>query len=116
MDFLSLTDEQILAVADPMMDNLMDASTLIDHARHVQDFTPRLKRIVTSPYLEEVCKAYQAERGLFAKRELVTIMRRPDSAAIVWRQGFTVAQGDYLAEMILVHVDGEFMIDHVAVL
>jgi len=50
-------------VANPIMDNLMQASTDIDHARHVQDFTDRAKAIVTKEHLERVCAIYQLEKG-----------------------------------------------------
>lgn len=41
------SDREILAVADPIMDNLMEGSTAIDHEKHTRDFTDRMKRIVT---------------------------------------------------------------------
>jgi hypothetical protein len=44
MSLESMSDSQILAIANPIMDNLMDASTAIDHERHVRDFTPREER------------------------------------------------------------------------
>ena len=51
MDLATQSDEAILAVVDPMMDNLMQASAEIDHAAHVRDFTDRLKEIVTPEHL-----------------------------------------------------------------
>jgi hypothetical protein len=115
MDFTTLSDADILAIANPMMDKLMDASTRIDHAAHVRDFTDRIKAIVTSEHLDYVCRQYQAEKGFFATREPVAVFKRTDSAAIVWRQTFTKAQGDYVAEMVLVHRDGRYLVDHVMV-
>ncbi|WHZ20964.1 MAG: hypothetical protein OJF47_000076 [Nitrospira sp.] len=47
MDLAHKSDEEILAVAGPIMDNLMEASTDIDHERHMRDFTERLKALVT---------------------------------------------------------------------
>jgi len=35
MDLAQKSDAEILAVVDPIMDNLMDASTAIDYDRHV---------------------------------------------------------------------------------
>jgi hypothetical protein len=52
LNFETMTEQQILAIADPIMDNLMDASTQRDHARHVRDFTERLKAIVTPDYFQ----------------------------------------------------------------
>ncbi|WP_041522360.1 hypothetical protein [Gilvimarinus agarilyticus] len=114
MDFITAPEAEILAVATPIMDNLMSASGDIDHARHTRDFTDRLKQIVMPDYLRKVCEKYQAETGFFAKRELVAVFRRPDSVAIVWRQYFTKAPGEFVAEMVLVQQDGKYLCDHAA--
>ena len=79
MELSKKSDEEILAVANPIMDNLMDGSTMIDHEKHTRDFTDRMKKIVTKDYLEKVCSSYQAEWGYFARREFVAIFRRPSS-------------------------------------
>lgn len=36
MNFTTLSAEDILTIANPMMDNLMDASTETDHQRHTR--------------------------------------------------------------------------------
>jgi hypothetical protein len=68
MNFEDLSEQEILQVANPIMDNLMDASTKIDHERHVKDFTDRMKSIVSKDYLQKVCEQYQSEKG-FLHRE-----------------------------------------------
>lgn len=115
MNFGQLSEQQILAIAGPIMDNLMDASTHRDHARHVRDFTDRLKSIVTPDYFECICQQYQAEKGFFTTRTPVAVFRRPDSAAIIWKQSFTKAPGEFVAEMVLVYRDGRYWVDHVMV-
>ena len=112
MNFEEMDEEQIVAIANPMMDNLMEASSYIDHQRHVKDFTIRLKSIVTKEHLQRVCEQYQSEKGFFSDRDLIAVLRRPNSAIITWRQKFTKVRGEYLAEMILVHKDGKYLIDH----
>ena len=115
LSFEKMTEQQLWAIANPIMDNLMDASTQIDHARHVRDFTERLKAIVTPDYLQCVCQQYQTEKGYFTTRTPVAIFRRPDSVALVWKQSFTKAPGEFVAEMVLVHRDGRYWVDHVTV-
>lgn len=115
MSFESLSEQQILDIANPIMDNLMDASTQIDHVRHVQDFTDRMKAIVTPEYFQCICQQYQAEKGFFSNRVSVAVFRRPDSAAIVWRQSFTKTPGEFVAEMVLVYQNGRYWVDHVMV-
>jgi hypothetical protein len=116
VDLAQKSDEEILAVVVPMMDNLMEASTAIDHERHVRDFTERMKRIVTKEYLQRVCETYQREKGNFGSREPVAIFRRPDSLIVTWKQRFTKQPGDFLAELVLVEGDNRYLIDHVSVL
>lgn len=116
MDFLVLSDEQVLAMATPIMDNLMDASTRVDHKAHVRDFSRRLKGIVTKDYLQQICANYQQQKGFFKAREPVAVFRRKNTAVIVWRQTFTKVKGSYLAEMLLLEEDGQVVCDHVQVL
>ena len=109
------SDPEILAVANSIMDNLMEASTAIDHERHVRDFTDRMKAIVTKDHLEKVCRQYQGEKGYFGGREVIAIFRRPNSVAIVWKQRFTKAPGEFVAEMVLVEQGSRYLVDHVMV-
>lgn len=46
MDLSQKTDLEILSIANPIMDSLMDASTAIDYERHIKDFTDRLKSVL----------------------------------------------------------------------
>lgn len=102
-------------IANPIMDNLMQASTDIDHERHVQDFTDRAKAIVTKEHLERVFAIYQAEKGTWLTREPVAVFRRPESAAIIWKQFVSKAKGEFVAEIVLVYRNGRFLVDHAMV-
>ena len=113
---MKMSDAAIMDIANPIMDNLMDASTAIDHERHVRDFTERAKGVLTRDWFQTICADYQATKGTFGKREFVAIFRRQESVAIVWKQWFTRQPGEFVAEMVLVHKDGKYLVDHVMVL
>ncbi|GAB3102583.1 hypothetical protein G8770_10275 [Aestuariicella hydrocarbonica] len=115
MNFEEMSDQAILDIANPIMDNLMEASTKIDHERHVRDFNKRMLKIVTRDYFNQACVSYQAEKGFFAHREAVAVFKRPTSAAIVWKQYYTEAPGEYVAEMVLVYDEGRYRVDHAMV-
>ena len=115
MELPKKSDEEILKIADPIMDNLMEGSTEINHEKHTRDFSDRMKKIVTKDYLEKVCKRYQAERGYFSKREFVAVFRRPSSAVIIWKQWCTKQEGEFVAEMVLIEKDSKYLVDHAMV-
>lgn len=110
-----MSDAEILMIATPIMDNLMLASGEIDHKKHTQHFSNRLKAIVTPSYLEKVCNEYQATKGFFNDRKFIALFKRTDSVAIIWKQTFTLAKGEYVAEMVLIYKNGEYQVDHVMV-
>ena len=115
MDLAQKTDAEILAVAAPIMDNLMEASTAIDYDRHTRDFTDRAKSTLSKESLHSICEHYQRTKGYFAKREFVAVFRRPESVAVVWRQWFTKQPGEFVAEIVLVQHHGRYLVDHVMV-
>jgi len=115
MDLAQKSDAEILAVVGPIMDNLMDASTAIDYERHTRDFTDRLKSVLSKDALQSICEQYQNAKGFFAKREFVATFRRSESVAVVWRQWFTKAPGEFVAELVLVQQEGKYLVDHVMV-
>lgn len=108
-----LSDSAILEIASPIMDNLMQASTDIDHARHVRDFTERLKTIVTPERLRSICTRYQQEWGYLDRREPVAVFRRADSVAVVWKQWCTGTEDEFVAELVLIEQEGRYLVDHV---
>jgi hypothetical protein len=73
MNFEEISEEEIVNIATPIINNYMDASTKMDHKKHVRDFTDRLKSIVTEEHLKTVCERYQKEKGYFAERKLVKV-------------------------------------------
>ena len=115
MNWLEMSESEILAIADPIMDNLMQASTDIDHERHVKDFTDHLKSIVTKEILEAQCKDYQTRYGHFAEREFVAVFRKETDAAIFWKQKYTKSTGEHIAFLRLISVNGRILVQNVSV-
>ena len=115
MNFEKMSESEIWDIANPIMDNLMQASTNMDHTRHVQDFTDRAKEIVTPEHLKKVCEKYQSEKGTWLNREPLAVLRRPDSAAVIWKQFCSKAKGEYVAEIVLVFKENRFLVDHAMV-
>ncbi len=115
MSQLNLPDSELLELVEPIMDNLMAGSTAIDHAMHTRDFTGRMLDMVSPERLAQMCESYQSELGLFTSRELISIVRRPDAVAVLWRQNFSKASGNFVAEALFVEERGRLLVDHAMV-
>jgi hypothetical protein len=115
MNWLKMSDTEIMNIANPIMDNLMQASTDIDHERHVRDFSEKLKSIVTKENLEAQCEKYQGQLGLFSKREFVAIFRKSTDVRVFWRQWYSKSTDEFVAFLHLVENDGKVEVVNVSV-
>lgn len=115
MNWLEMTDEEIMKIANPIMDNLMEASTDIDHERHVRDFSDKLKSIVTKDSLEAQCQKYQSELGIFSKREFVAVFRKSSDARIFWRQWYSKSKDEFVAFLHIAENNGKVEVVNVSV-
>ena len=111
-DLTKLNDAEILELIEPMMDRMLEGSARIDHAMHVQDFTDRLKSIVTEERLCEMCRDYQARIGVFAARRFVRLYRRRKSGAAVWVLSMTGPDDEMVLQAAFVWPDGKLLMDH----
>jgi len=110
MDFSKLSDKEILDIANPLMDNLMDGSTERDYEKHSKDFTKRLKNIVTKENLEK--QLQENKLGEFTKRELISIIRKKNSIFVLWKQWMSKSSDEFLAEIVIIEKDGKYLVDH----
>ena len=106
------SDDDIRKIIEPMIDQMLAGSAGRDHAMHVQDFTDRLKVIVTEENLSRQCEAYQKELGLFTKRGFVALFRRTYSVAATWRLFFAKTDDEFVLEAMFVERDGRLQIEH----
>ncbi len=97
MNWLTLSDDEIMALVAPIMDNLMDGSTEINHEKHIRDFSDKMKNIVTKAELEAQCKSYQKALGIFTKRELMGVFRKKTDVRVFWKQWYSKSEDEFLA-------------------
>lgn len=107
-NWLELNDDEVMQIVAPIMDNLMQASTDIDHEKHTRDFSDNMKNIVSKDKFEPQCKDYQDRLGIFTKRELVGIFRKRHDVRVFWRQWCSKSEDEYLAFVHVMENNGKF--------
>ncbi|MEM9152173.1 MAG: hypothetical protein AAGB19_17195, partial [Cyanobacteria bacterium P01_F01_bin.3] len=110
MDLRYKSDEEILLIAAPIMDNLMEGSTEQDWEKHTKHFTEGAKASLSEKELLKQCEEYQLSHGYFGDREFIGITRHPEYVNVLWKQRMTKASGEYLATLTLVQKDGEYQV------
>lgn len=111
MNWSSKSDEEILLIAAPIMDNLMEGSTEINWDKHTRDHTERVKKLITKEELERQCKDYQSKFGFFTNREFIGVTRHEDYANVIWRQKMSKSNNEYTAILSLVEKNDRVLVE-----
>jgi len=111
MDLIHKSNEEIMEIATPIMDNLMEASTEIDYDKHLLNHTERAKKTLTREQLEDMCKSYQAKFGIFTDREFMGIARHHNYINVVWKQKMSKTKDEFLAILCLVQAGERYLVD-----
>lgn len=110
MLFTTLTDDEILALIEPLMENCLAGSNEGDHAKHVRDFTDRMKQIVTPENLAR--QLSHTPRAYFTTREFISLFRRENAVGVVWKQFISTSSDVLINQAIFVEQEGSILIDH----
>ncbi|MGS2718840.1 hypothetical protein ACVBE9_11745 [Eionea flava] len=102
MDFMETSENEVLKIANPIMDNLMEASTNIDYEAHIRDYYKPIPELFTKEKFEKDCAEYQVRDGVFTTREYLGLTRNSDFINIYWKQKYSKAVGEHLAILTLV--------------
>lgn len=71
-----------------------------------------MKDLTTEKSLNEICNDYQSKKVFFTNREFVSLFKREDSIAIIWKQNFSKIKGDFVAEAVFIEEDEKIVVDH----
>ena len=110
MDFSKLSDKEILDIAIPLMENIIEATKEADYEKLSKNFTKRLKGIVTKEAFEK--QLSENSLGKFGKRELLSIIHKKHSIFVLWKQWFSESEDEFLAELVIIYKDGQYLVDH----
>ena len=110
MNFIEMDESQILALVEPIMDNCLSGSNEDDHSKHTQDFTQRMKEIVTPENL--TLQLSEKPRILFTDRTFIHLFKRQNSIGVIWKQSISTSNDELMNQAIFVQRHKKILIDH----
>jgi len=111
MELINQSDEGILKIANPIMDNLMDASTKIDFERHIRDFSDRIKEKYTQEEFQQQCEDYRSKWGVFTEREFIGTTKNKSFVNVYWKQQLSKTDDEFLAILTLSQNNDRYIVE-----
>jgi len=112
MSCLELDDNEILKVANPMMDDIIRGLARRDYTLHSCHFSVSLKSLGGPEAFLEQCDQYESAWGSPGTRELVAIFRKQKSFTLIWDQQFSGTDGQIMAAMTVALKGGRYFVDY----
>ena len=111
MNFSNKSDAEILAYAEPFLDNIIEASNELDYVRFSRNLSDSFKNAFTEQEFIAQQAACLEKFGKISKnREFIRCIRRQQSVSVLWVSAFEKLDGEVLAAMQLDEEDGEMKV------
>ena len=110
MKFVEKPDEEILKIANPIWDNLVDSSNRKDYANFSKQFSQEMLKGANEIDISNQWEKSDLLTSLSTHREFLGCLRRDKFVTVLWKQYSDKVQGDHLGRLVLAVEDGEVKI------
>lgn len=101
MQFFEKSDEEILEIAEPIWDNLIEASNEMNYEKISMRFSKSMLEEASETNLNKQWETNELLTGLSTRREYLGCLRQGRFVTVLWKQISFKVQGDYLAKLVL---------------
>ncbi len=110
MNIIEKTDEEILAIADPLWRDLLKHSNEGQYGQFVENFSNSLTKAMNEVEVGHQFANSELARNLSEQVDYLGIIRRGEHVTVLYRQRSTKKEGEWLGRLVLGHEDGEVRI------
>ena len=110
MELLQKSDNEILKIASPLWDNLINCSNTQNYFGFTKDFSARMLFGANEVELAKQWANNDVITNLKQENEFLGCIRRDDHVTVLFKQKSTISDGDYLGRLVLGIEDGEIKI------
>ena len=110
MELLQKSDNEILKIAAPLWDNLINCSNTQDYFGFTKDFSARMLFGANEIELAKQWANNEVITNLKQENDFLGCIRRDGHVTVLFKQKSTISDGDYLGRLVLGVEDGEIKI------
>ena len=110
VNIIEKTDEEILAIANPLWRDLVKYSNEGKYGEFVRNFSSSLALAMNQVVAGHQFAHSELARNLSADVDFLGIIRRGEHVTVLYRQRSTKKQGEWLGRLVLGYEDGQVRI------
>jgi hypothetical protein len=110
VNIIEKTDEEILAIADPLWRDLVKNSNEGKYGEFVKNFSSAMALAMNQVTVGHQFANSELARNLSEDADQLGIIRRGEHVTVLYRQRSTKKEGEWLGRLVLGYEDGEVRI------
>ena len=110
MNIIDQSDEEILAVAHPMWDDLVKYSNEGEYGKFIRNFSYDLLYGLNEIEVGKQFAKSELTRALDPNYDYLRLIRRNEHVTVLYRQRSTARPGEWLGRLVLGYEDGDIRI------
>jgi hypothetical protein len=110
VNIIEKTDEEILAIADPLWRDLVKYSNEGKYGEFVKNFSNSFARAMNQVVVGHQFANSELSRNLTEDADYLGIIRRGEHVTVLYRQRSTKKEGEWLGRLVLGYENGEVRI------
>jgi len=110
MNITEKSDEEILALANPMWSELIQHSNQGNYGDFIKKFSPALTLALNEIEVGRQFATSELTRNLSEDFDFLGIIRRGEHVSVLYRQRSSKREGEWLGRLVLGYEDGEVTI------
>lgn len=110
MDLLNKTDEEIIEIANPIWENLINTSNKKDYGGFTRDFSSQMLFGANEVELGKQWANNKLLTSLSNKKEVLGCLRRNSHVTVLYKQASNTLSGDFLGRLVLGVEGGEIKV------
>ena len=94
------TDKEVRAIADPLLDNILDGVKTGDYEKWSRDFDQTMKGVLTKEKFAETNQQVKERMGSCTSRKYLSFLNKGEMTMVLWKGTFDKTQDDILITLV----------------
>jgi hypothetical protein len=109
-DFIGTDDKTVVAIADPILDNILAGFKEISYEKYSRDFDATLKKAVSAEKFLKTQKQIAAYYGEYQSRQYLGFLNQGTSTEVLWKSRFVNTTDDVLMQLTVSKKDDKYLV------
>ena len=100
-DFIGKNNQEVRAIADPILSNLLAGFNEGNYAKYSRDFTPTLLEAISAKKFQQVREEILKKIGKYQSRQYLGFYQYNRTTVVLWKGRFSNTDNDVLIKLVV---------------